>query len=91
MCIRDRLHDDISSEFSSVGFSANNSVVEALDADFGNYLIQIVDPDTFDTQFSEVVVLTDEDDVILFEKSSDFKTSKLGEPLVLINISNISV
>ena len=80
-CISNRvlLHDDISSEFSSVGFSANNSVVEALDADFGNYLIQIVDPDTFDTQFSEVVVLTDEDDVILFDKSNDFTTSKLGD------------
>ena len=56
-CISNRvlIHDDISSEFSSVGFSANNSVVETLDADFGNYLIQIIDPDTFDTQFSEVV------------------------------------
>ena len=80
-CISNRvlIHDDISSEFSSVGFSANNSVVETLDADFGNYLIQIIDPDTFDTQFSEVVVLTDEDDVILFDKTTDFTTSKLGD------------
>ena len=53
--------------------------METLDADFGNYLIQIIDPDTFDTQFSEVVVLTDEDDVILFDKTTDFTTSKLGD------------
>ena len=80
-CISNRvlIHDDISTEFSSVGFSANNSIVETLDADFGNYLIQIIDPDTFDTQFSEVVVLTDEDDVILFDKTTDFTTSKLGD------------
>ena len=80
-CISNRvlIHDDISSEFSSVGFSANNSVVETLDADFGNYLIQIVDPDTFDTQFSEIVVLTDEDDVILFDKTTDFTNIKLGD------------
>ena len=80
-CISNRvlIHDDISTEFSSVGFSANNTVVETLDADFGNYLIQIIDPDTFDTQFSEVVVLTDEDDVILFDKTTDFTTSKLGD------------
>ena len=80
-CISNRvlIHDDISPEFSSVGFSANNSVVETLDADFGNYLIQIVDPDTFDTQFSELVVLTDEDDVILFDKTNDFTTLKLGD------------
>ncbi|MEC8551730.1 MAG: hypothetical protein VXY93_14640, partial [Pseudomonadota bacterium] len=80
-CISNRvlIHDDISSEFSSVGFSANDSVIEPLTADFGNYLIQIVDPDTFDTQFSEVVVLTDEDDAILFEKTTDFTTVKLGD------------
>ena len=79
-CISNRvlIHDDISSQFSSVGFSANDSVIQELTADFGNYLIQVVDPDTFDTQFSEIVVLTDEDDAILFEKSTDFTTLKLG-------------
>ena len=80
-CISNRvlLHDDISDKFSSTGFSADNTVIESLNADFGNYLIQIVDPDTFDTQFSEVVVLTDEDDVILFDKTTDFTTLKLGD------------
>ena len=80
-CISNRvlIHDDISSEFSSVGFSANDSVIETITADVGNYLIQIVDPDTSDTQFSEVVVLTDEDDIVLFEKTTDFTTLKLGD------------
>ena len=80
-CISNRvlIHDDISSEFSSVGFSADNSVVETITADFGNYLIQIIDPDTFDTQFSEVVVLTDEDDIVLFDKTLDFTNIKLGD------------
>ena len=31
------VHDDISDQFSSVGFSANDSVIETLDADFVNY------------------------------------------------------
>ena len=80
-CISNRvlIHDDISPEFSSVGFSANDSVIEPLTADFGNYLIQIIDPDTSDIQFSEIVVLTDEDDVVLFEKTTDFTTLKLGD------------
>ena len=80
-CISNRvlIHDDISPEFSSVGFSANDTVIEPLAADFGNYLIQIIDPDTSDIQFSEIVVLTDEDDIVLFEKSTDFTTLKLGD------------
>ena len=80
-CISNRvlIHDDISSEFSSVGFSADTTVVETIGADFGNYLIQITDPDTLDAQFSEVVILTDEDDIILFEKTTDFTNIKLGD------------
>ena len=80
-CISNRvlIHDDISSQFSSAGFSSKDSVIEPIDlVDFRNYLIQIIDPDTFDTQFTEVVVLTDEDDAILFEKSTDFTNSRLG-------------
>ena len=80
-CISNRvlIHDDISDQFSSVGFSANTTVVEELTADVGNYLIQIIDPDTFDTQFTEVVALTDEDDAILFEKTTDFTSIRLGD------------
>ena len=36
-----------------------------------NYLIQVVDPDTFDVQLSEIVVLTKEDEIILLEKTTD--------------------
>ena len=78
-CITNRviMHDDISGRFSSVGFSANNSVIDTVNGRFVNYLIQIVDPDTFDTQLSEIIVLTTEDDVILLEKTSD--TAGVGE------------
>ena len=90
-CISNRvlIHDDISSNFSSAGFADEDSIIEKVSADFGNYLIQIVDPDTFDTQFSEVVVLTDEDDIILFEKTLDFTNIKLGDIKTEINTSGI--
>ena len=81
-CVSNRvlIHDDISPLFSSVGFSAKDSVLQTLNlVDYGNYLIQIVDPDTSDVQFTEVVVLTDQDDAILFEKSTDFTNVKLGD------------
>ncbi|MEC8551033.1 MAG: hypothetical protein VXY93_11100, partial [Pseudomonadota bacterium] len=72
------VHDDISNKFSSTGFQENNTIIESLDEDFANYLIQIIDPDTFDTQLTELVVLTTTDDAILFEKTTDFTTLKLG-------------
>ena len=72
-CITNRviMHDDISSKFSSVGFSADTSIIDEITGRFTNYLIQIVDPDTFDTQLSEIVILTKEEDIILLEKTSD--------------------
>jgi len=73
------IHDDVSNLFSSTGFQSNDSLIESLIEDYGNYLIQIVDPDTFDTQFSELIVLTTEDDAFLLEKSKDFTTTKLGD------------
>ena len=86
MCIRDRcktnrvlLHDDISATFQSEGFESTNTVIEPLVEDFGNYLIQIIDPDTLDSQFSEVVTITTESDAFLLEKSTDFTTIKLGD------------
>ena len=80
-CLTNRvlIHDDISDKFSSVGFSNNSTIIEELNADFGNYLIQIIDPDTSDSQLTELVVLTDEDDAILFEKTKDFTTLDLGK------------
>ena len=72
-CITNRvlIHDDVSSEFSSVGFANNSTVLNEINGKFVHYLIQIVDPDSFDTQLSELVVLTTEDDVLLVEKSTD--------------------
>jgi len=77
-CISNRVlvHDDISDKFSSVGFAANNSVIEEISNLYQSYIIQIIDPDTFDTQLSELIVYTSEDDTFLVEKSSD--TSGIG-------------
>ena len=73
------VHDDISGKFSSTGFQENNTVIEELTEDYANYLIQIIDPDTFDTQFTELIVLTTTDDAYLLEKTTDFTTLELGE------------
>ena len=73
------LHDDISESFSSEGFESTNTIIEPLIEDFGNYLVQIVDPDTFDTQFTELVTLTTENDAFILEKNTDFTTVKLGD------------
>ena len=73
------IHDDISDTFSSEGFESTNTVIEPLTEDFGNYLVQIVDPDTFDSQFTELVALTDENNAYILEKTTDFTTSKLGD------------
>ena len=72
-CISNRvlIHDDVSNEFSSVGFAANSSILDQINGKFVHYLIQVVDPDTFDAQLSELVVLTTENDVLLLEKSTD--------------------
>ena len=73
------LHDDISDNFSSEGFESTNTIIEPLVEDFGHYLVQIVDPDNFDTQFSEIVTLTTESSAFILEKTTDFTTVKLGD------------
>ncbi|MEC8550656.1 MAG: hypothetical protein VXY93_09190, partial [Pseudomonadota bacterium] len=73
------LHDDISEGFSSDGFESTNTIIEPLLEDFANYLVQIVDPDTFDTQFTELVTLTTENNAFILEKTTDFTTVKLGD------------
>ena len=73
------IHDNISEEFSSVGFSANDTVLRELRNDFNNFLIQIIDPDSSDVQFTEVVTLTDQNDIIILEKTTDFTNERLGE------------
>ena len=72
-CITNRvlIHDDVSDEFSSVGFAANSTILNEITGKFVHYLIQVVDPDTFDAQLSELVILTTQEDVFLVEKSSD--------------------
>ena len=83
------IHDDISTKFSSTGFQENNVIIEELDEDFGNYLIQIVDPDTQDAQLSELVTLTTTDNAYLLEKTTDFTTLKLGDFSTEVNSSGI--
>ena len=73
------LHDDISEGFSSDGFESTNTVIEPLVEDFANYLVQIIDPDTFDAQFTELVVLTTESNAFILEKNTDFTNIKLGD------------
>ena len=83
------IHDDISTKFSSTGFQENNVIIEELNEDFGNYLIQIVDPDTQDAQLSELVTLTTTDNAYLLEKTTDFTTLKLGDFSTEVNASGI--
>ena len=73
------VHDDISETFSSEGFESTNTIIEPLVEDFAQYLVQIVDPDTLDSQFSEIVTITTESDAFLLEKTTDFTTVKLGD------------
>ena len=72
-CITNRvlMHDDISPNFSSVGFAADSSIIDEINGQIVNYLIQVTDPDTLDTQLSEIVVLTKEEQIFLLEKTSD--------------------
>ena len=64
------IHDDISGKFSSTGFQADQIEIEEIDvADTHiRYLIQIVDPDSFDTQISEFILQTSSLNSTLFEK-----------------------
>ena len=83
------LHDDISNKFSSTGFQENKTIIEELTEDYANYIIQIVDPDTFDVQVSELVVLTTTDNAYLLEKTTDFTTMKLGDFSTEISIDDV--
>ena len=56
--------------------------------DYGNYIIQIIDPDTFDVQLSELIVLTTTDNAYLLEKTTDFTTMKLGDFSTEIDIND---
>ena len=68
------IHDDISGRFSSKGFQDLFIEVEEIESTdtIVNYLIQIVDPDTFESQVSELILHTTNIDSTLFEKSTSF-------------------
>ena len=72
------IHDDISSNFSSDGFESVSTIIETLTEDVGNYLIQVVDPDTQDSQLVELVTLTTEKNAYLLTKTDDFTNASLG-------------
>ena len=72
------IHDDISSNFSSDGFESVSTIIETLAEDVGNYLIQVVDPDTEDSQLVELVTLTTEKNAYLLTKTDDFTNASLG-------------
>ena len=75
------IHDDISDKFSSRGFEDPFVEIEEIDISDTHvrYLIQIVDPDTLDSQLSELVLETTTLDSILFEKYSVYTNELLGE------------
>ena len=74
------IHDDISEQFSSRGFKDTFLEIEEISFldNHVRYLIQIVDPDTEDTQLSELVVQSTTNDIFLFEKYTTFTKNRLG-------------
>jgi hypothetical protein len=75
------IHDDISSRFSSRGFEDPFVEIEEIDTidSHVRYTIQIVDPDTYDSQITELVLQTTTLDSILFEKYTAYSNELLGE------------
>ena len=75
------IHDDISSRFSSRGFEDPFVEIEEIDTidSHVRYTIQIVDPDTYDSQITELVLQTTTLDSILFEKYTTYSNELLGE------------
>tara|TARA_Y100001968_G_C19454156_1_gene770984 strand:+ start:2796 stop:18506 length:15711 start_codon:yes stop_codon:yes gene_type:complete len=73
------IHDDISGRFSSKGLQDLFTEIEEVTTNFGRYLIQVVDPDTYDIQLTDLVVLTSTNNAYMLEKSTDFSNKQLGE------------
>ena len=80
-CLTNRvlIHDDISGKFSSSGQGDNYTEIEEINGNFAKYLVQIVDPDTFDVQLSDLTVLTTTENAYLLVKASDYSNIKLGD------------
>ena len=75
------IHDDISGRFSSKLTGELFVEVELIDTSDTNvrYTIHVVDPDTFESQVSELVVQSSTIDTFLLEKSLSFTDTKLGD------------
>ena len=75
------IHDDISGKFSNKDSQDTFIELEEIDISDTNvrYLIQIVDPDTFESQLTELVLQSTTIDTFLFEKSTSFTNEKLGD------------
>ena len=73
------LHDDISGRFSSKGTQDLFTEIEEINANYARYFVQVVDPDTYDVQVSDLVVLSSTDNAYLLEKTTDFTSHKLGD------------
>ena len=80
-CLTNRvlIHDDISNRFSSAGLQDLFTEIEQINGNYAKYLVQITDPDTFDVQLSDLVVLTTTNEAFLLEKTSDYSGGSLGE------------
>jgi hypothetical protein len=74
------IHDDISNRFSSRGFEDPFVEIEEIDIidTHVRYVIQVVDPDTFDCQITELVLQTTNLDSVLFEKYTEYTNDVLG-------------
>jgi len=70
--------DDISPRFSSKGYQDLFTDICTINDNFEKYLVQIINPDTFETQLTELVILSTEDSVITLEKGSLY-SNKLGD------------
>ena len=80
-CLTNRvlIHDDISDRFSSAGIGENFTEIEEINGNYVKYLVQITDPDSFDVQLSDLVVLTTTNNAFLLEKTSDYSGHLLGD------------
>ena len=75
------IHDDVSDQFSNKDSQDTFIEVEEIDILDTNvrYTIQIVDPDTLDSQLTELVLQSTSVDTFLFEKSTSYTNVKLGD------------
>ena len=75
------IHDDISDKFSNKDSQDTFIEIEEIDILDTNvrYIIQIVDPDTSDSQLTELVLQSTSVDSFLFEKSTSYTNEKLGD------------